>query len=221
MPSWTKRFVPLGMGPRDTPSSDCPRSARSCIRVQQRLGPVEIGDRLAMATTTVHAILVRCRLNRDGSVSGALRPGRIEAGRRHRRGHSRAVGPSGSSCDLRGRRGGGSLVSQTSPPTSLCATCRCPPADAQYRRASVTAASYTRPSRPQPSASASARKHGRADSSRSPGRVRCAEECSICRPIGLDCPPFTLRRRAASIPCFSRYSGHGQQGKPLILQGKP
>jgi transposase InsO family protein len=34
------------------------------LRWKQRLGPVEIGDRLAMASSTVHAVLVRCRLNR-------------------------------------------------------------------------------------------------------------------------------------------------------------
>jgi len=33
------------------------------LRWKQRLGPVEIGDRLGMASSTVHA-LVRCRLNR-------------------------------------------------------------------------------------------------------------------------------------------------------------
>ncbi len=34
------------------------------LRWKQRLGPVEIGDRLAMPSSTVHAVLVRCRLNR-------------------------------------------------------------------------------------------------------------------------------------------------------------
>ena len=34
------------------------------LRWKQRLGPVEIGDRLEMASSTVHAVLVRCRLNR-------------------------------------------------------------------------------------------------------------------------------------------------------------
>jgi len=34
------------------------------LRWKQRLGPVEIGDRLDMASSTVHAVLVRCRLNR-------------------------------------------------------------------------------------------------------------------------------------------------------------
>jgi len=34
------------------------------LRWKQRLGPVEIGDRLKMPASTVHAVLVRCRLNR-------------------------------------------------------------------------------------------------------------------------------------------------------------
>lgn len=34
------------------------------LRWTQRLGPVEIGDRLGMASSTVHAVLVRCRLDR-------------------------------------------------------------------------------------------------------------------------------------------------------------
>ena len=34
------------------------------LRWKQRLGPVEIADRLNMASSTVHAVLVRCRINR-------------------------------------------------------------------------------------------------------------------------------------------------------------
>lgn len=34
------------------------------LRWKQRLGPVEIADRLNMPASTVHAVLVRCRLNR-------------------------------------------------------------------------------------------------------------------------------------------------------------
>ena len=34
------------------------------LRWKQRLGPVEIGDRLGLPASTVHAVLVRCRLNR-------------------------------------------------------------------------------------------------------------------------------------------------------------
>jgi transposase InsO family protein len=41
------------------------------LRWKQRLGPVEIGDRLAMPSSTVHAVLVRCRLNRLSHVDRA------------------------------------------------------------------------------------------------------------------------------------------------------
>jgi transposase InsO family protein len=34
------------------------------LRWKQRLGPVEIGDRLGMASSTVHAVLLRCGINR-------------------------------------------------------------------------------------------------------------------------------------------------------------
>jgi transposase InsO family protein len=34
------------------------------LRWKQRLGPVEIGDRLGMPSSTVHAVLVRCGINR-------------------------------------------------------------------------------------------------------------------------------------------------------------
>ena len=34
------------------------------IRLKQRLGPVEIADQLDMASSTAHAVLVRCRINR-------------------------------------------------------------------------------------------------------------------------------------------------------------
>ena len=34
------------------------------LRWKQRLGPVQIADRLGMQASTVHAVLVRCRLNR-------------------------------------------------------------------------------------------------------------------------------------------------------------
>lgn len=38
--------------------------ARSCLRWKQRLGPVAIADQVGVAASTVHAVLVRCRLNR-------------------------------------------------------------------------------------------------------------------------------------------------------------
>jgi transposase InsO family protein len=41
------------------------------LRWKQRLGPVEIGDRLGMPSSTVHAVLVRCRLNRLSHIDRA------------------------------------------------------------------------------------------------------------------------------------------------------
>ena len=38
------------------------------LRWKQRLGPIQIGDRLDMPASTVHAVLVRCRLNRLSQV---------------------------------------------------------------------------------------------------------------------------------------------------------
>ncbi len=34
------------------------------LRWKHRLGPVQIADRVGLAPSTVHAVLVRCRLNR-------------------------------------------------------------------------------------------------------------------------------------------------------------
>ena len=41
------------------------------LRWKQRLGPVEIGDRLGMPASTVHAVLVRCRVNRLSHIDRA------------------------------------------------------------------------------------------------------------------------------------------------------
>ena len=41
------------------------------LRWKQRLGPVEIGDRLGMPSSTVHAVLVRCRINRLSHIDRA------------------------------------------------------------------------------------------------------------------------------------------------------
>jgi transposase InsO family protein len=48
--------------PGRTPQPMVKRIVR--LRWRQRLGPVEIGHRLGIAPSTVHAVLVRCRLNR-------------------------------------------------------------------------------------------------------------------------------------------------------------
>lgn len=41
------------------------------LRWKQRLGPVETGDRLNMPASTVHAVLVRCRINRLAHIDRA------------------------------------------------------------------------------------------------------------------------------------------------------
>jgi transposase InsO family protein len=41
------------------------------LRWKQRLGPVEIADRLGLASSTVHAVLVRCRINRLSHIDRA------------------------------------------------------------------------------------------------------------------------------------------------------
>ena len=41
------------------------------LRWKQRLGPVEIGDCLGMPASTVHAVLVRCRINRLSHIDRA------------------------------------------------------------------------------------------------------------------------------------------------------
>jgi transposase InsO family protein len=41
------------------------------LRWKQRLGPVEIADRLGLASSTVHAVLVRCRINRISHIDRA------------------------------------------------------------------------------------------------------------------------------------------------------
>jgi leucine-zipper of insertion element IS481 len=71
---WAARFRsegPAGMSdrssrPRHQPNRTPAPVVRKIVhlRWKQRLGPVEIGDRLGMASSTVHAVLVRCRLNR-------------------------------------------------------------------------------------------------------------------------------------------------------------
>lgn len=52
--------------PRTSPHRTSRRQVRQIValRLRQRLGPVQIAGRLGMAASTVHAVLVRCRLNR-------------------------------------------------------------------------------------------------------------------------------------------------------------
>ena len=71
---WADRYReegPAGMvdrscAPHHQPNRTQARLVRKIVhlRWKQRLGPVEIGDRLGMASSTVHAVLVRCQINR-------------------------------------------------------------------------------------------------------------------------------------------------------------
>jgi transposase InsO family protein len=71
---WAKRYRQLGAdgmtdrssrphhGPRRTPAPLVRKVVH--LRWKQRLGPVAIGAKLGMPASTVHVVLVRCRLNR-------------------------------------------------------------------------------------------------------------------------------------------------------------
>ena len=71
---WAARFRaegPAGMAdrlsrPHSSPNKTSERLQRQVItlRWRHRLGPVQIGGRLGIAPSTVHAVLVRCRVNR-------------------------------------------------------------------------------------------------------------------------------------------------------------
>jgi len=52
--------------PRSCPSRTSPAAVRRIVRLRwrHRLGPVQIAGRLGMPASTVHAVLVRCRINR-------------------------------------------------------------------------------------------------------------------------------------------------------------
>lgn len=52
--------------PRSSPNKTSPAVTRQIVRrrLRHRLGPVQIGHELGLAPSTVHAVLVRCRLNR-------------------------------------------------------------------------------------------------------------------------------------------------------------
>ncbi|UDY22335.1 IS481 family transposase [Nocardioides sp. Kera G14] len=52
--------------PHTSPTRTSPEVVRQIVRLRwrQRLGPVQIGGRLGMRSSTVHAVLVRCRINR-------------------------------------------------------------------------------------------------------------------------------------------------------------
>jgi transposase InsO family protein len=71
---WVVRFMELGEAgmadrssrPHHHPNRTSRLLVRRIVRLRwhQRMGPVEIGARLGMAASTVHAVLKRCRLNR-------------------------------------------------------------------------------------------------------------------------------------------------------------
>jgi transposase InsO family protein len=71
---WAKRyreFGEAGMGDRSSRPHHSPTRTPAPVvrklvhlRWKQRLGPVAIGAKLSMPSSTVHAVLVRCRLNR-------------------------------------------------------------------------------------------------------------------------------------------------------------
>lgn len=71
---WAQRYRELGAAGMTDRSSRPHRSPNRTpqpivrkvvhLRLKQRLGPVQIADRVGVAPSTVHAILVRCRLNR-------------------------------------------------------------------------------------------------------------------------------------------------------------
>jgi transposase InsO family protein len=71
---WARRYVELGaegmadrssrphLHPNKTPQQLVRKIVH--LRIKKRLGPVQIAGRLGMPASTVHAVLVRCRLNR-------------------------------------------------------------------------------------------------------------------------------------------------------------
>jgi hypothetical protein len=71
---WSQRYRvegPVGMAdrssrPRSSPAKTPPQVVRQIVRLRwrQRLGPVPIAGQLGMPASTVHAVLVRCRINR-------------------------------------------------------------------------------------------------------------------------------------------------------------
>jgi transposase InsO family protein len=71
---WADRYRaegPAGMAdrssrPHHSPAKTPPDLVRRIVRLRwrQRLGPVQIAGRLGLAASTVHAVLVRCRINR-------------------------------------------------------------------------------------------------------------------------------------------------------------
>jgi transposase-like protein len=71
---WSDRYRDEGQAgmadrssrPRTSPTKTPPDVVRKIVRLRwrHRLGPVQIGGRLGIQASTVHAVLVRCRINR-------------------------------------------------------------------------------------------------------------------------------------------------------------
>ncbi|MGY1869168.1 IS481 family transposase [Nocardia gipuzkoensis] len=71
---WADRYRTEGVAgmadrcsrPHTSPNKTAPQLVRAIValRWRHRLGPVQIAGRLGMAASTVHAVLVRCRINR-------------------------------------------------------------------------------------------------------------------------------------------------------------
>lgn len=78
---WADRYRaegPAGMSdrtsrPHTSPSKTSPDLVRQIVRLRwrHRLGPVQIAGRLGMPASTVHAVLVRCRINRLSHIDRA------------------------------------------------------------------------------------------------------------------------------------------------------
>src|ERR1044071_5063016 len=71
---WAARYRaegPAGMADRSSRPRRCPHRTSEdlkrrivALHLRERLGPGQIGGRLSVAPSTVHAVLVRCRINR-------------------------------------------------------------------------------------------------------------------------------------------------------------
>lgn len=71
---WADRYRAEGPGamldrssrPHTSPTKTAPAVVKQIVKLRwrQRLGPVQIGGRLGLAASTVHAVLRRCRINR-------------------------------------------------------------------------------------------------------------------------------------------------------------
>jgi transposase InsO family protein len=74
---WAERYRVEAAGmadrssrPRTSPTKTPPQLVRQIVRLRwrKRLGPVQIAGQLGVPASTVHAVLVRCRINRLGNI---------------------------------------------------------------------------------------------------------------------------------------------------------